>query len=354
MTSKTEHMQKQKSFYRLSINRLSINRLSIVSTSKSKWRFQIVNFTKNKILMISFVSWLFFWKFAIWIFIVIKVQSMLYVTYIWKKNDKSITLIFRREIHLINNFKINMLINNDVIESKKIIINSIKKQTFIINIDVIISIKVKSSKNNIQRSIHIRKTIIVLFHIEMMMFINDINLFESKSFLFESIDDVNFTLYVHLIDAFIFVVVVRNDYNQSIQISRNFRLNRIFKLNYFNAFQINSKQIEKIKSLTIRKSKSTHKNDWFKKLLIVCVTTYAIVTTVSINNVFIVNNSNIELFTATLSTSSIVNTIISIIFIDSIFSTSKFSKLMLFNNVIIHLSNVANFFVKIVEKFSVI
>ena len=74
---------------------------------------------------------------------------MLYATYTWKKNDKLITSIFRREIHLINNFKANMLINNDVIESKKIIINSIKKQTFIINTDVIISIKVKSSKNNI-------------------------------------------------------------------------------------------------------------------------------------------------------------------------------------------------------------
>ena len=66
-----------------------------------------------------------------------------------KKNDKSITSIFRREIYLINNFKTNMLINNNVIKFESIMINSIKKQAFIININVTISIKVKLSKNNI-------------------------------------------------------------------------------------------------------------------------------------------------------------------------------------------------------------
>ena len=44
-----------------------------------------------------------------------------------KKNDKSITSIFRREIYLINNFKTNMLINNNVIKFENVIINLIKK-----------------------------------------------------------------------------------------------------------------------------------------------------------------------------------------------------------------------------------
>ena len=153
-----------------------------------------------------------------------------------KKNDKSITSIFRREIYLMNNFKTNMLINNNIIESKNIIINSIKKQTFIINIDVTISIKIKLSKNNIQRSIHIRKIIIVLFYIEIIVFINDINLSKNKDFLFEFVENVNFNFYVHLINTFIFVVVIRNDHVQSIQIFRNFKFDRISKLNYFNVF----------------------------------------------------------------------------------------------------------------------
>ena len=97
-----------------------------------------------------------------------------------KKNDKSITLILRREIHLINNFKTNMLINNDVIEFESIMINLIKKQAFIINIDVIISIKVKLLKNNIQRLVHIRKIIVISFYIEIVVFINDTNLSKIK------------------------------------------------------------------------------------------------------------------------------------------------------------------------------
>ena len=177
------------------------------------------------------------------------------------KNDKSITLMFRREIHLMNNFKANMFINNNIIEFENIIINSIKKQTFIINIDVIISIKIKLSKNNIQRSIHIRKIIIISSHIEIIMFINDINLSKNKDFLFESIDDVNFIFYVYLIDAFIFVVIIRNDHNQSIQISKIFKFDRISKLNYFNVFQISFEQTKKIKSLIVKKSKFTYKND---------------------------------------------------------------------------------------------
>ena len=129
-----------------------------------------------------------------------------------KKNDKSITSIFRRKVYLINNFKANMLINNNVIEFENIMINSIKKQTFITSINVIISIKVKLSKNNIQRFVHIRKIIIILFYIEVAVFINDINLSKIKNFLFESIDDVNFILYAHLINTFIFVVIIRNDH----------------------------------------------------------------------------------------------------------------------------------------------
>ena len=66
-----------------------------------------------------------------------------------KKNDKSIMSIFRREVHLINNFKTNMFINNDIIEFESIMINSIKKQAFIISTDAIISIKIKLLKNNI-------------------------------------------------------------------------------------------------------------------------------------------------------------------------------------------------------------
>ena len=43
------------------------------------------------------------------------------------KDDKSIISMLRREIHLINNLNTNMLIDNDVLDSKDVVINSIKR-----------------------------------------------------------------------------------------------------------------------------------------------------------------------------------------------------------------------------------
>ena len=164
-------------------------------------------------------------------------EYVIYKIYIKNiKNNKSITSILRREIHLINNFKTNMLINNNVINVENIVVDSIKKKTFIINIDVAVLIKVKLSKTLIQRSIHIRKIIIVSFRSKITIFIHYVALSIIKNFLFESADNVNFTLYVYFVDISTFVVIIRNNRNQSIQISRNFRLEQITKLNFFNVF----------------------------------------------------------------------------------------------------------------------
>ena len=46
------------------------------------------------------------------------------------KNNKFVILILRREVYLIKNFKINMFLNNNVINSKNIYINLIKKTSF--------------------------------------------------------------------------------------------------------------------------------------------------------------------------------------------------------------------------------
>ena len=175
------------------------------------------------------------------------------------KNDKLITFVFRREIHLIDNFKINMFIDNDVIDVEKIIINSIKKEAFIINIDVIVSIKMKSLKTFIQRSIHIRKIIVISSLTKMTIFIHHSFLSIIKKILFEFANDINLTLFVHMIDTFIFVVMIRNDEHQTIKISRNFRLKRINELKYINVFQIYVENVEEMKSLTIKKFKFTHK-----------------------------------------------------------------------------------------------
>ena len=53
------------------------------------------------------------------------------------KNNQKITSLFKREIHFVNNLKINMFLNNDIIEFENFVIDMIKKHAIIDNIDII-------------------------------------------------------------------------------------------------------------------------------------------------------------------------------------------------------------------------
>ena len=273
------------------------------------------------------------------------------------KNDKSVTFVLRRKIHLMNNFKINMLIDNDVFDFENIIINSIKKQTHIINIDVIISLNIRSSKISIQRFVHIRKITVISLQFEMTVVIHHTTLFANRDFLFEFANDINFTLYVHLVDVFTFAVFVRNDRDQTIQISRNFRLDRISKFDFFNVFQIDIENADQIRHLTAKKSKFTHQNDWFKKFLTVCITIYIVVVImkfVDINaiNIDVINVdlANADLFIlVVLSISSITSFSIETSSISS--KISQTVELVLFNEIIIHQFEIIDSFIKIVKNF---
>ena len=281
-----------------------------------------------------------------------------------EKDGKPVTSVLRREIHLVDNLKANMLIGNDIIGSEGIVIDPVKKQAFITSTGATIPIEVRSPKNNIQRPVHIRKTTIVPPHTEVAVPINGTSLPKTRDFLFEPADDVNFTLYAHLVDASTSAVIVRNDHSQPIQIPRNFRLGRISELNYPNAFQISPEQAEEIKSLAAREPKSTHRDGWFKRLLAACATAYATATAVSAGSVPAADSSSTGLSTA----SSAANTAVPVISTGPSPSASPpdvtgipglkpapvSPELVLPNGVTIHRSDAADSFAKIVEEFPAI
>ena len=185
--------------------------------------------------------------------------------------DKEIKTCFRREIYIVDNLKANMLIENDIIDSEIFIINLNNKIVRINNCDVTISIEIRSFKiSTIQLSIHLKKIIIVSIYVELTIFIHRMKniLFVARDFLFESKIINQLSMYVHLIDAVIETIIVRNDNDMSIQISRNMQLNKIFKLKYFNVFFVdneNEQKNDEIRELTIRRSTSKHKKNDLKK-----------------------------------------------------------------------------------------
>ena len=179
--------------------------------------------------------------------------------------DKKMKICFRRETHIVDDLKINMLIDNDIIDSKIFIIDLNNKTARINSCDVTVSIEIRSSKSSIvQLFVHLKKIIVVSAHIELTIFIHRMKniLSATRDFLFESKIINQLFMYAHLIDAVIEAIIVRNDNDVSMQISRNMRLNKIFELKYFNVFfadNENEQKNDEIRQLTIRRLVSEHK-----------------------------------------------------------------------------------------------
>lgn len=51
-------------------------------------------------------------------------------------------------------------------------------------------------------------------------------------------ENVNFNMYIHIINFDTKNILLRNEKNQSIKISMSFRLDRVIELNYFHAYQV--------------------------------------------------------------------------------------------------------------------
>ena len=96
-----------------------------------------------------------------------------------------------REIHLINNLKINILLKNDVIELKKIDINIINKMIYIDNCKIIVNLKIRIFKISMHIFVHVRKNIIMSSYNKLILFVHYIAILFNKDYLFKS-NELNF------------------------------------------------------------------------------------------------------------------------------------------------------------------
>ena len=182
------------------------------------------------------------------------------------QNDKSATALITREIHLIDNLKINILIENDIFEFKKFDVFISISSAHIESCNIIISIFVRNRSTLRIASVHSTKIMIISSQIEQIVRIHKISLSE-RDYIFESAD-VNFFIYSHLINITIDVILIRNDNDKKIKISRNFRLNKFVEFDYINVFQIDHEWSD----LALRKSKAQHKSFWLNKVFTTTIT----------------------------------------------------------------------------------
>ena len=169
---------------------------------------------------------------------------------------------FRREIHLVKGFKINVLIETDIVISEKFILNFKKNETSIKNCFVIISIVSKRHEKIINHVMCFKKITIISSHFEIQNRIHNFNFSKKKDFFFKS-KKIDFVFYVHIIEIEISNVLIRNEQSISFRIFRNCHFDRITKIKYTDLCHAANDVI----NLIIGKLKSFHREIYFHKLL---------------------------------------------------------------------------------------
>ncbi len=171
--------------------------------------------------------------------------------------DKEIREVIRREVHLVNDLKVNMLIDNDILESKRFFIDDFNSRVIIVSCnDMIILIEIRIfSKNIINKVLHVRSITMISSHSIALIIIHSANLFTNRDFLFEFMN-IDVSLYAHIIDVITNAIMTKNEFSRCIKISRNTRLDMIIEIQYLNAFLADS---DEMKNYAERKSTRTHK-----------------------------------------------------------------------------------------------
>jgi hypothetical protein len=145
--------------------------------------------------------------------------------YLSSKNDFTRLIEIHRKMHLVEKLKVNMLINNDIFESKDIIIDVQHKMTTIRNCDnLTIEIKIHQRESFVRRNVISQFVNIISSEAYVKISYKMKNLLSNRDFLFESFSEVSIFIYVYVIDARIIDVIVRNESAKSMKISRNFKL----------------------------------------------------------------------------------------------------------------------------------
>jgi hypothetical protein len=205
--------------------------------------------------------------------------------------EKFVREIIRRKIHLVNDLKTNMLIENDILESEKIFIDDSNSKTIIVSCNkMIISIKIRTLvRKMINKTLHVRIITIISSHSMITISIHSFKLSSNRDFLFESAN-LDLTMYAHTIDIIIDAIVTKNDFNLVIKISRNARLEIATEILYSNAFLVESHDIA---NYVERKSRRAHKDSWFFRVLKVAAVAYTAIISMTTQNSDIIFSNDV-------------------------------------------------------------
>ena len=162
------------------------------------------------------------------------------ITFFYFSDENVIVILISREIYIVNDFKIKVLININIMISEKISILTFQAKVEINNYNINVFIDVRIRDRVVVHLIYIKKFIIISSHTQLTISIHYINLL-NRDFFFE-LDQLNFTLYAHFVDSSLHAILIKNESNQHVKIFKNLRLDTVQKANFDNYYYIISEK----------------------------------------------------------------------------------------------------------------
>ena len=167
-----------------------------------------------------------------------------------KLNDKLAKVCFIKHLYIVNNLKINILLNNNILESKNMFVHVDKKKFFVDSCDnFVASLKIivkNDDDERVKRIIRSQINIVVLTHSCTIVFIKyrEFKLLNRDLiFNFNDVKRLNKkdNVFFHIVDVNFFFVQVKNVTNQSIFLCKNKRFNILTKYEKKNCYLTSSK-----------------------------------------------------------------------------------------------------------------
>ena len=130
-----------------------------------------------------------------------------------------------------------MLIENNFIKFEEIIINVIKKKIYINNYKTFITITSRQREQFIKKKVYAFSTTKILSYNENLISIFiSLSLLKDRNYFFESIKQFNVIFFTHIMNNRIIIILIKNNFDHQIEISRKFKLEIITKFDYKNCF----------------------------------------------------------------------------------------------------------------------
>ena len=141
-----------------------------------------------------------------------------------------------REVYLVDNLKAYMLLGNNIIGSKKMVLDISQGKAYIGSYNTTAGIISRQRGPYQRRVIHARKALTVAPRTNIIVPIAILKALPDRDYIFEPVQQKDLTLYIYLVDSYIAGVLVKNKTDKPIYIPKRLRLGILCEVDYKNVF----------------------------------------------------------------------------------------------------------------------